>query len=153
MAQIEDIVLPDDCYYDRKDHLWLRIEDGKVRVGLDALGQKATGTVAYVKLVPVGRSVRKAGAFGTMEAGKYVGPLKAPVAGRIVEVNSDVLERPTLVNADPYGRGWLVVIRPSKLERDLQDLVHGEALQPWLEAEYQNYQEEGAFGTNEPKNE
>jgi glycine cleavage system H protein len=145
MAQVHDIVLPDDSYYDRKDHLWLKVEDGRVRVGLDALAQKATGTVAYIKLTPVGRSVRKAEPFGTMEAGKYVGPLKAPVAGRIIEVNAEVLAQPTLVNLEPYDRGWFVVIQPTALERDLQDLMHGADLQSWLEAEYRNYQDEGAF--------
>ncbi len=147
MADAEGIHLPDDCYYDRKDHLWARIEDGKVRVGLDMLGQKAAGTVAYVKLLPAGRQVAKGRAFGSLEAGKYVGPLRAPVAGSIAEVNQEVVAEPTLVNTDPYGRGWFVVLAPSNLEPDLQDLVQGAAaIQEWLDAEVAEYREKGLFG-------
>jgi glycine cleavage system H protein len=146
MADAEGIHLPDDCYYDRKDHLWARIEDGKVRVGLDMLGQKAAGTVAYVKLLPAGRQVQKGRAFGSLEAGKYVGPLKAPVAGTLAEVNGEVVAQPTLVNTDPYGQGWFVVIAPSNLEPDLEDLVHGAAaIQEWLDAEVADYREKGLF--------
>ncbi|MDP2950369.1 MAG: glycine cleavage system protein H [Chloroflexota bacterium] len=146
MAQVEDIFLPDELYYDRKEHLWARLEEGRVRVGLDMFGQKAAGTVAYIKLLPVGREVNKGRAFGSLEAGKYIGPLKAPVAGEIVEVNADVLAEPTLVNSDSYGRGWFVVISPRDLEQDLADLVHGaEAIQAWLEAELREYKEKGLF--------
>jgi glycine cleavage system H protein len=146
MAQVKEIYLPDDLYYDPKDHLWSRVEAGRVRVGLDQFGQKAAGTVAYLKLLPAGKPVRKGRAFGSLEAGKYIGPLKAQVNGVIGEVNPEVLADPTLVNTDPYGRGWFVVIEPSDLEADLQDRVHGaEAIQAWLETEYQEYVEKGLF--------
>ena len=65
--------MPDDLYYDPKDHLWSRVESGLVRVGLDQFGQKASGTVAYIKLLPAGKPVLKGRAFGSLEAGKYIG--------------------------------------------------------------------------------
>ncbi len=142
MAQVEQFFLPDDLYYDRKDHLWAKVEEGKVRVGLDMFGQKAAGTVAYIKLMPVGRSVAKGRAFGSLEAGKYIGPLKAPVAGKIAEVNETVLADPRLVNTDPYG-AWFVVIDPSNLEADLTDLAHSPDVQTWLEADVKDYRDRG----------
>ncbi|HLB12915.1 MAG TPA: glycine cleavage system protein H [Dehalococcoidia bacterium] len=146
MAEAEKFYLPDDLYYDRKDHLWARIEEGVVRVGLDQLGQKAAGTVAYIKIMPVGRAVAKGRAFGSLEAGKYIGPLKAPVAGKIAQVNEEVLANPRLVNTDPYGQGWFVVIEPSNLQPDLTDLVQGaDQIQAWLEAEIRDYREKGMF--------
>lgn len=146
MAKYEDIFLPDDCLYDRKDHLWARIEGGNVRVGLDQLGQKAAGTAAYVKLLPAGRSVNKARSFGSLEAGKYIGPLKAPVGGRIVETNQEVIDDPHLVNTDPYGKGWFVIIEPTNLQEDKKDLVQGAPdIQSWLEQEYKDYTEKGLF--------
>ncbi|MFQ5803283.1 MAG: glycine cleavage system protein H [Candidatus Methylomirabilales bacterium] len=146
MAEVAAIYLPDDLYYDPKNHLWLRVESGRVRIGLDQFGQKAAGTVAYIKLLPAGKQVRKGRAFGSLEAGKYIGPLKAQVSGVIVDVNSDVVTEPTLVNTDPYGRGWFVVMEPSDLEADLQDRVHGaEAIRAWLEREYREYTEKGLF--------
>ncbi len=142
MAQVEAFYLPDDLYYDRKDHLWAKVEDGGVRVGLDQLGQKAAGTVAYIKLLPVGRPAVKGRAFGSLEAGKYIGPLKAPVSGRIAEVNQEVIARPTLVNTEPYN-AWFVVIAPFSLEADLADLARGAEIQPWLEQEVREYREKG----------
>lgn len=145
MAQVEDFYLPDDFYYDPKDHLWAKVESpGRVRVGLDAFGQKAAGSVAYLKIVPTGRPARKGRAFGSLEAGKYIGPLKAPVNGTVVEVNQLVLDNPSLVNSDPYGDGWFVIIEPSNFEEDVADLVQGaEAIQEWLEREVTDYREKG----------
>ncbi len=133
MAKVEKYELPDDLYYDRKDHLWARVEDGVVRVGLDMFGQQAAGTVAYIKLLPVGRQARKGRAFGSLEAGKYIGPLKAPVNGKLIEQNQDVLDKPILVNEDSYGKGWFVIIEPSNLEEDVKDLAHGhDDITEWL---------------------
>lgn len=145
MAKADGYELPDDLLYDRKDHLWARVEsETRVRVGLDQFGQKAAGHVAYVKLLPVGRPVQKGRAFGSLEAGKYIGPLRAPVTGTLLEVNGSVLKTPSLVNTDPYGEGWFVVIQPSNLETDVADLVRGaEAIQAWLEAELAEYRAKG----------
>ncbi|MGR3294950.1 MAG: glycine cleavage system protein H [Candidatus Bathyanammoxibius sp.] len=146
MAKFEKIFLPDECYYDRKDHLWAKIEGDKVRFGLNQFGQKAAGTVAYIKLLPVGRSVKKGRSFGSLEAGKYIGPLKALVGGKIAELNQEVLDDPHLVNTDPYGKAWFVVVEPDNLEEDLKDLVQGAAdIQAWLEQEYKDYLDKGLF--------
>ncbi len=152
MAKFEDIFLPDECYYDRKDHLWAKIEGDKVRFGLNQFGQKAAGTVAYVKLLPAGRSVKKGRAFGSLEAGKYIGPLKAPVGGKITEVNQEVIDNPSLVNTDSYGKAWFVIVEPDNLEEDLKDLVQGASdIQSWLEHEYKDYLEKGLFAEEEEK--
>jgi glycine cleavage system H protein len=143
MAQVDDFYLPDDLYYDKKDHLWARLEEGRVRVGLDQFGQKAAGTVAYLRLLPAGRRANKGRPFGSLEAGKYVGPLRAPVSGEIVEVNEKVVAEPTLVNTDSYGEGWFVVIEPSNLDDDLADLAHGDEVLPWLEFDVKDYKEKG----------
>jgi len=143
MARVKEFVLPDDLHYDRKEHIWARVETGGVRVGLDAFGACAPGTVAYVKLLPGGRQVQKGRPFGSMEAGKYVGPLKAPVSGTILEHNQELLANPRLVNTDHYDRGWFVVIVPNSLDADLADLAHAEAVQPWLENDVREYEEGG----------
>jgi glycine cleavage system H protein len=145
MIKIDEFEFLEDLYYDPKDHLWAKMEDGKVRVGLDMFGQKAAGTVAYVKLLPPGREVKKGRAFGSLEAGKYIGPLRSPVNGKILEVNKKVLDNPTIVNTDPYGDGWFVVIEMLN-PNDLNDLVHGEGnIRAWLEREINEYKEKGLF--------
>ena len=133
MAQAEGVILPDDLYYHREDHIWVRLEGTQARVGLDALAQRSAGTVSAVRLKPAGRPITVGRPFGTMEAGKYVGPLKAPIAGQVVEINEQVMSQPGLLNSDPYGQGWLVLIEPEDATRDLAGLVHGDGLQPWLE--------------------
>jgi glycine cleavage system H protein len=99
--------------------------------------------VAYIKLSPVGRQIQKGRAFGSIEAGKYVGPLKAPVGGIIAAVNQEVLTSPGLLNVDHYEQGWLVVIAPSHLVQDIADLVHAPDVRPWLEAEVVEYEQKG----------
>ncbi len=144
MAKANGFELPGELFYERKDHLWARLEDGKVRVGLDALAQNSAGPVKHIQLKPVGTQVAKKRMFGTIEAGKYVGGLRAPVGGVLVEINEKVVAKPSLVNDDPYGEGWFVVIEPSNLDEDLKDLVHGEAeVQAWLDGEITEYQRKG----------
>jgi len=143
VAQIKEFFLPDDLYYDRKEHIWGRVEAGGVRAGLDSFGACAAGTFAYIKLLPKGRQVQKGRPFGSMEAGKYVGPLKAPVSGTILEHNQEVLDNPRLANTDHYDHGWFVLIAPSNLDADLADLAHAEGVLPWLEAEVKEYEEGG----------
>lgn len=145
MARYEGFELPDDLYYDRKEHIWLRIEGDKVRVGIDQFGQKAAGTLAYIKMKPAGAKAVKGRAFGSLEAGKYIGPMKAPVNGKIVELNEAVIKTPNLINTDPFGEGWCAVIEPTNLDEDIKDLVHGDEVQGWLESEYKEYKEKGLF--------
>lgn len=143
MAEVEGILLPDDLYYHPEDHLWVRLEGSRARVGLDALAQRSAGAVSAVRLKPAGRPVAAGRPFGTMEAGKYVGPLKAPIAGQVVEVNEGVMSQPGLLNTDPYGRGWLVLLEPEDAARDLAALIHGESVQPWLERSVADWRRRG----------
>lgn len=151
MAQVKEFLLPDDLYYDRKEHIWARREEDSVRVGLDAFGACAAGTVAYIKLLPPGRKVQKGRPFGSLEAGKYVGPLRAPIGGTIAETNREVLGSPKTVNVDHYEKGWFVVIVPASLDEDLADLVHGADVQPWLEEEVREYEDTGKLKKEEER--
>jgi glycine cleavage system H protein len=143
MAQIASFHVPDELYYHAVDLLWLRLEGAQARIGLNQMSQASAGQIRHVRLMPPGRARRQGQNFGSMEAGKYVGPLRMPVSGKVVEINEAVMHDPGLINRDPYGEGWLVLIEPSGLTEELAGLVHGEAVQPWLEATYQQYQAKG----------
>jgi glycine cleavage system H protein len=143
VATFEGFHLPDELYYHPQDHLWVRVEGDRVRVGLDALAQTSAGRIRHVRLKPPGRKVAVGRTFGTLEAGKYVGPLRAPVGGTLAEINENVMRQPGLVNSDPYGEGWLVVIEPDDLESALEDLVHGADVQAWLEESVRDYRQRG----------
>lgn len=146
MAQIEGIYVPDELYYQPEDHLWLRVEPAqRARVGLDDLAQRSAGKVTAVRLKPAGRPIVKGKPFGTMEAGKYVGPLKAPVAGMVVEINAEVMNQPGLLNSDPYGQGWLILIEidAERAARDLAELIHGDGITTWLEQTIADWRKRG----------
>ena len=145
MAKVESLNLPDDRYYDAKEHLWVKLEDGKVRVGIDELGRSAAGTISYVDLYKPGkRLARVGGSFGTLEANKFVGALRTPIRGTIVAINQKVLDDPRTVNVDAYRDGWFVEIEPTNLDEDLVGLVQGEAaIAHYVESKLAEYRSRG----------
>lgn len=144
MARVEKFYLPDDLYYEVEDHLWVRVEGELARIGMDQLGQEAAGTIEHIKIGPVDRLLKRRSNFGFLEAGKFVGPLRMPVKGRIIAVNQEVLEQPLLINRDPYGEGWLILVRPENLADDVQELLHGrEVITQWLAQKVQDYRDRG----------
>jgi glycine cleavage system H protein len=137
MVKIDGNEFPDHLYYHR-DHMWVKIENGNVRLGYNEWAQEAAGKLVNLNLRKVGRSVKAGKTLGTVESGKWVGPLKSPVGGEILEVNQEVLKSPSIINDDPYGAGWIAVIAPSDLEADKEGLIPGsdrEALEAWLAEE------------------
>ena len=137
MVKIDGNEFPEDLYYHR-DHMWVKVEDGKARVGYNDWAQEAAGKLVNLNTRRAGRSVKAGKTLGTVESGKWVGPLKAPVSGPILELNEEVLKNPSIINEDPYGRGWIAVIEAEDLETELEGLIKGsdkETLEAWLEEE------------------
>jgi len=102
---------PADLHY-TAEHEWARLEGSNVRVGITHYAQDALGDVVYVELPDAGTRVTQEAPFGEIQSPKAVSDLFAPVTGEIIERNEEVIAAPELVNEDPYGEGWLVVIRP-----------------------------------------
>ena len=106
-------MIPEDLRY-TAEHEWVRtVEDGRVRVGITDYAQDALGDVVFVSLPETGATVSVGEAFGEVESTKSVSEIYAPVAGEVVARNEALSSRPELVNADPYGEGWIVEIAPS----------------------------------------
>lgn len=103
---------PQDVRYTRQ-HEWARVEGGRVRIGITDYAQDALGDVVYVDLPEPGTALEAEQSFGEVESTKSVSDVYAPVAGTVIEKNPLLDERPELVNEQPYGDGWLVVIDPS----------------------------------------
>jgi glycine cleavage system H protein len=105
MAQV-----PQELRYTR-EHEWARVEGDRARVGITAFAQEQLGDVVFVELPKVGARVTAAQTFGVVESVKAVSDLFAPVTGEVVEVNAELVKKPETVNADPYGQGWMIVVK------------------------------------------
>ncbi len=101
---------PADLKY-TKEHEWARVEGTRAQVGITAYAQEQLGDVVFVELPKVGTKVAQLQAFGVVESVKAVSDLFAPLSGAVVEVNGDLVTKPELVNQDPYGKGWMLVIQ------------------------------------------
>ncbi len=102
---------PDDLRY-TKEHEWVRVEGGIVRIGITDFAQDALGDVVYVDLPEVGGALVADQPFGEVESTKSVSDVFSPLSGTIVERNPLVDDHPELVNEQPYGDGWLVTVAP-----------------------------------------
>ena len=133
---------PEGLYYS-KDHFWAKFEDDKVRVGLTDFAQQIAGKIRFIRLRPPGRKVEQGKTLGTMETGKWVGPLRSPLSGTITEINNDLRRKAGLANEAPYGKGWVSILQPTNLEEELKTLMTDpDELKPWLEQEIAKYVKE-----------
>jgi glycine cleavage system H protein len=93
-----------------KDHEWIRVEGNEAYVGITDYAQSELGEIVFVDIAMGGESLQKEDVFGSIEAVKTVSDLFMPVSGDVLEVNANLEDQPELVNAEPYGRGWLIKI-------------------------------------------
>jgi len=105
--------VPDGLRY-TDDHEWLRVEGDAGVVGITGYAADQLGDVVFVELPAVGASFERGRTFGVVESVKAVSDLFAPVAGEVLEVNTALADQPELVNAEPYGAGWMVRLRLSE---------------------------------------
>jgi len=97
-----------------KDHEWAKLEGKRARIGITDYAQTELTDVVYVELPPIGKVVKQGEPLGTVESVKAVSEIFAPVSGKVVEVNKALEEKPEIVNKDPYGEGWMVVLETSE---------------------------------------
>ena len=131
MEREDDVEFPEDLRY-TKEHEWARADGARVRIGITDFAQDALGDVVYVDLPEVGAEVTASQAFGEVESTKSVSDVFSPLSGTIVERNPLLDERPELVNEQPYGDGWLIVIEvadPALIEQ----LLDAAAYQAFIE--------------------
>jgi glycine cleavage system H protein len=105
--------VPEDLRY-TSDHEWVRQEEGgRIRIGITDYAQDALGDVVFVQLPEPGAKVEAGGSFSEVESTKSVSDIYAPVAGTVVDVNTELGDAPQRLNEDPYGEGWICTIEPS----------------------------------------
>lgn len=112
---------PQDLRYS-KEHEWVKVEDGKARIGITHFAQDELGDIVFVELPQVGDELKKDQPFGSVESVKTVSELYAPVSGKVVEVNSELEDSPEFVNESPYEKAWMVVVEAPS-EEDMSALM------------------------------
>ena len=116
---------PDNLRY-TKDHEWLRLEGDVAIIGITDFAQRELGDIVYVEVETIGKALHAGDVFGTVEAVKTVSDLYLPVPGTILELNPELAKNPELVNTDPYGKGWMVKMKPANTS-DVNGLLSAEA--------------------------
>lgn len=109
-----------------KEHEWAKVEGKRVRVGITKFAADRLSDVVYVELPQVGAEVAFMQPFGVVESVKAVSDLYAPVTGKVVETNRALVEKPEVINMDPYGEAWMVVVEPRN-PRELEQLMDAAA--------------------------
>jgi glycine cleavage system H protein len=146
MANIKGYNMPDELFY-HKEHSWAKVEGLKITVGMSDLFQKEAGDIVFVDLPEEEDDVSQGETCGKIQSRKWIGKLVAPVSGEITEINEDMEEDTSLINTDPYGEGWILVIEAEdedELKSELNNLIHGDAVQDFVEQEIAKAEEEKA---------
>jgi len=128
----DEYKVEEGIYY-TKEHEWAKkLGDGNVAVGVDDYAQSQLHEIVFVELPEVDAEVAQGEALGAVESVKAVSDVYAPVGGKVVEVNEELLDSPELINDDPYGEGWIAKMEPSGLDADLANLMDAEKYKAFL---------------------
>ena len=126
MAIVRGCNFPDDLYYNVETNVWARREgDGNVVIGMTAYAAALAGQIVSCTPKKIGRPIQLNKPAVTVESGKWVGPVRSPVAGEVVAINDALAATPGMVNADPYGSGWMIRLKPDNWDSDSAALVTG----------------------------
>jgi glycine cleavage system H protein len=130
MVKAGEYEVPDGLYFSI-DFKWIKVEGEKVRMGITDYAQKQLREIVYAELPEEGVELIQNEPYGTLESVKAVSDLISALSGTIKEINEDVKSNPEIINEDPYGRGWLVVLKPSKLTEELENLMDFDKAVEW----------------------
>jgi len=122
MVKVDSYEIPEGLHYS-KEWFWVKIENGKAKMGITDYAQKQLREIVFVELPSVGGTLKANEPFGSVESVKAVSDLIAPLSGTIEQINQEVTNKPELLNEDPYRKGWLLVIAPNNLDAELTALM------------------------------
>jgi glycine cleavage system H protein len=135
MPNVKGCHLPDELLYDVENHIWYQeVEGGNVKLGMTTVATAMAGQLVAFTPKKAGRSVDAGKSCATVESGKWVGPAKSAVAGSVVAVNEEMVGKPSLANEDPYGAGWMVILKPADWAAVKPTLTPGSQVAPKYEA-------------------
>jgi glycine cleavage system H protein len=122
----------EELYYSKNDE-WVKVENNIGTIGITDYAQDQLGDIVYVEEIKKGTNLNKGDVVSTVESVKAVSDVYSPISGEIIEVNQDIIEDPSIINKDPFGKGWFAKIKMDKLE-ELDELMSA--------SEYSEYRKE-----------
>lgn len=122
----------DELYY-TKEHIWVKIENDLATIGITDYAQSQLGDAVFIELPEVGREVESGEVIATVESIKAVSEIYSPLTGKIISINEDLANEPSLLNSDPYGDGWICDIQMKDLT-EIEDLMTADDYRAYLEA-------------------
>ena len=135
MATVRGCNLPDELLYDVQNQIWFQeVEGGNVKVGMTAVATAMAGRLVAFTPKGVGKEVKAGKSCATIESGKWVGPAKVASGGTVVQINEALVATPSLANDDPYGKGWLLILKPDAWDAVKRTLIPGTAVAAPYEA-------------------
>ena len=124
---------PDDIKYHR-DHAWVRVEGKRATIGITDYAQHQLGDIVYVDPPEAETEVDAESELSEIESTKATSPVVSPVSGTVVEVNEDLADSPEIINDDPYGNGWLIVVEMSD-PSEVEDLMTKDEYEKFVKEE------------------
>ena len=135
MPDVRGCHLPDDLLYDVENHIWFQeLPDGNVKLGMTTVATAMAGQLVAFTPKKAGRRLEAGRSCATVESGKWVGPAKSLAGGEVAAVNEALIGRPALANEDPYGAGWMVIVKPDDWASVRPALMVGSEVGPRYEA-------------------
>ncbi len=128
--------LPKNLLYN-KDYSWFKIEDDIVTLGIVKPASDRVEEFVFVKLPDKGQKIKAGDVYVSLEAVKWTGHLSCPLSGEIIEVNEEVFDEPSIINEDPYGKGWIAKLKMKNPE-EKSSLLKPIQIIDWLENEIKN---------------
>ncbi|WP_051296685.1 glycine cleavage system protein H [Anaeroarcus burkinensis] len=130
----ETWTFPKELLYDGNRH-WIQVQNGRARIGLTEYALELTGDVLYLSLPAVGTLLERGKSMGSLEAGKWIGRLEAPLSGTVSHVNETALQQPALINSEPYQHWLLEVVWTNEAEQQhlLSALEAAKQAEEWEE--------------------
>jgi glycine cleavage system H protein len=124
---------PEDVKY-HKEHAWVKVDGSKVTIGISYYAQETLGDIVYIDMPEIDASVEAGTEMTQIESTKATSSVVSPVTGTIVEVNDELTDSPEIINEDPYGKGWIVVVEMED-ESELGALMEPGDYEKYLEDE------------------
>lgn len=134
MVKVGNYEVPEGLYYS-KDFEWIKVEGDKVRMGITDYAQKSLREIVFAQVNPAGTEVKQGEPYGSVESVKAVSDLISAASGTIEKVNEEVQSKPELLNEDPFGKGWLIILKPSNLSAELANLMDFNKAVEWHKAQ------------------